>query len=339
MLAQLRDAFIANHGTISVTGGSSFGILGRGDGHHISNTGTIETHGTFAVGIAGTGGLFFKTGQDIDIVNNGCVSTHGDAAIGIGLGVTNSDVFAGSGDAFGNALNGIIENHGSIATHGDGAVGVLMAGDGHHLTNSGQIVTNGGVYHGAALGVPLRAAGVVVSGNHAAVDNTCTGVIQSENFASAAVELNVVERDGVSNANNSSVLDNFGLIQGTSVAVLGGSGQEAVVNHGQIIGDVMLGAGDDTFVFGKGGHVAGDVYLGVGNDHVVIERGSGVSHIADISAGDTVDVSAFFSNLGQLASHIKQHGSDVFVKLGSNDTLVLEHTQITGLHLQDLFVL
>jgi hypothetical protein len=116
------------------------------------------------------------------------------------------------------------------------------------------------------------------------------------------------------------------------------AGSETVINHGRIVGNVDLGGGADTFVFGKSGTVAGDVYLGAGNDHVVMENGSGISHIADISAGDTVDVSAFFSNFNQLVSHTTQHGSDVFINLDNNDTLVLEHTQLANLHLHDLFV-
>ena len=139
-----------------------------------------------------------------------------------------------------------------IETEGDGAAGVVMIGDGHHLTNSGRITTDGGAFVGEPVG-GLRAAGVVVSGDGALVENTRTGVIESMNADSAAVELNVLERAGLPAADMSSTLENFGLIEGAAVAVLGGAGQETVINHGRIVGDVVLGDGADTFVFGKGG--------------------------------------------------------------------------------------
>ena len=55
-----------------------------------------------------------------------------------------------------------------------------MIGDDHHLTNSGRITTDGGAFDSEAHGV-LRAAGVVVSGDEALVENTRKGVIESEN--------------------------------------------------------------------------------------------------------------------------------------------------------------
>lgn len=329
MLAQLRDADLTNKSVIKVVGDDSFGMLVKGDGYHISNSGSIETHGIFAVGIAGNGGLFFPAGQDIVIVNDGRVSTHGDAAVGVALGVNDFGI--------GTAVDGTVENHRSIVTDGDGAVGVLMIGSGHHLVNSGLIATDGGAFSSELTG-ELRAAGVAISGDDALVENSRSGVIESMNPNSAAVEMNVIERDGFPTAEMSSRLENSGIVKGASVAIQGGAGQERVVNHGQIVGNVMLGGGDDTFVFGKGGHVVGDVKLGAGDDHVVVENGSGVSHITDLSTGDTVDVSAFFSNLSQLANHIAQQGSDVVVSLSHNDTLILEHTQIANLHLQDMFL-
>ena len=169
------------------------------------------------------------------------------------------------------AVAGSIVNTGVIETDGDGAAGVLMLGDGHHLTNSGRITTDGDAFEDEGVGL-LHAAGVLVSGDDAIVENARKGVIESRDIASAAVELNV-EREGFPTADMSSRLENFGFIKGAAVAVLGGDGQETVVNHGRIVGDVLLDDGDDTFVFGNGGSVAGDVFLGGGDDHVVVENG------------------------------------------------------------------
>ena len=167
-------------------------------------------------------------------------------------------------------------NSGVIETVGDGAAGVIMAGDGHHLTNSGLITTDGGAFDSDTLNVVMSAASVVVSGDDALVQNTRTGVIRSENADSAAIELNVLERDGLSNAATSATLENSGLIEG-AVAILGGDGEETVINRGRIVGDVNLGGGADTFVAARGGRVAGDLVLGDGDEVVIIENGSGTT--------------------------------------------------------------
>ena len=261
------------------------------------------------------------------------IATEGDLAIGVALGI--------SGDDFAPAVDGSIVNRGVIATKGNGAAGVVMVGEGHHLTNSGQITTDGGAFDGDIIGL-LRAAGVVVSGDGALVENTRSGVIESNNARSAAVELNVVERDGVTIADMSSTLDNDGLIKGAAVAVLGGAGQETVINHGHIIGDVVLGEGADTFVFGKGGSLAGDLYLGAGNDLVRFEKGAGIEHIADFAAGtaggDVINVSAFFSNFDALKAHSTQHGNDVIIDFGHGDQLVLEHVTLNALNAGDFIL-
>jgi hypothetical protein len=228
------------------------------------------------------------------------------------------------------ATGGEIVNSGVVETVGDGAAGVAMVGDGHQLSNIGKIKTDGGAFESAHG--ELHAAGVLVSGDDALVTNARTGVISSENADSAAVELNVLERDGLSNADTSSTLENFGRIEG-AVAVLGGDGQEHVINRGRIVGDIDLGGGADTFVFGKGGVLTGDLDLGAGDDLAVIENGSGTTRIANFAAGilsgDRIDVSAFFANFEQLTDHIlSQSGADVVIALDGNDTLIL--TNVSG---------
>jgi hypothetical protein len=91
-------------------------------------------------------------------------------------------------------------------------------------------------------------------------------------------------------------------------------------------------------VFGRGGSVTGNVLLGGGNDLIEIEDGSGLSRIADFSAdgpNDAIDVSAFFSNFGQVQAHAHQHGGDVVINLDRNDTLVLEHVTFGTLTMGD----
>jgi hypothetical protein len=212
-----------------------------------------------------------------------------------------------------------------------------MFGNGNHLINSGSIVTDGAASPEDGVGL-LTAAGVLVSGDDAVVQNTRTGSIESKNAASPAVELNVVEQSGMPAADTSSTLENFGFIKAPAVAVLGGTGQETVVNHGQIVGDVVLGDGADTFVADKGGTLAGNLFLGGGDDLVRVENGSGTTHIADFASGDVIDVSSFFSSFADLTAHSHQSGNDVVINLDHNDQVVLAGVQLNALNAGDFIV-
>src|SRR5262249_29391331 len=169
-----------------------------------------------------------------------------------------------------------------------------------------------------------------VIGDDAVVENDHTGVIESKNAASTAVELNLLEGSGTH-----AEVDNFGLIWGESVAINGGAGQETVINHGQILGDVVLGDGNDTFVFGKGGSLTGDLFLGGGDDLVYIEKNSGSMSIADFAAGsasgDVINISAFYSNFADLIAHSHQVDNNTVIDLGHNDHLVLADVKLSAL--------
>jgi hypothetical protein len=319
---------VVNAGTIRIGASDCVGMLGLGDGHQLSNSGVIETHGVFSMGMGAGSGPPGTIGSDLEIINSGRISTDGDLSIGMFLGVTPFE--------YRPALDGIIVNRGAIETEGDGAAGVFVIGDGHHVTNSGRISTDGGVFDRGPLGL-VSAAGVIVSGDQALVENTRSGLIRSDDAASAAVELNVGEFAGVPAADLSARLENSGLIRSAGIAVLGGVGEETVINHGRIVGDVVLGDGADNFVFGKGGTLAGDLLLGDGDDFVLVENGAGKISIADFSAagGDVVDVSAFFSSFEELTAHSRQRNGDVVINLDHNDSLLLANLQLTALNAGD----
>ena len=328
MQGVVANTHLTNRGVIQNTGDNGAGIFGVGNAHEISNFGLIETHGTSTFGIEarGRGGPLNEPGSDFQINNAGRIATEGDLGIGVALGL--SDL------GFNRAENGEITNSRVIETEGDGAAGAAMIGSGHHLTNSGRITADGGAFVGGPFD-GLHAAAVVVSGDAALVENTRRAVIESKNADSAAVELNVLERAGLPAADMASTLENVGLIKGAAVAVLGGAGEETVINHGRIVGDVVLGDGADTLVFGKGGTVDGDVFLGDGDDDVLIEDGAGTVEVADFAAGvaggDVIDVSEFFDGFGELQADSHQDGSDVVIELDQNDTLVLKNLQLGAL--------
>jgi hypothetical protein len=311
LVAVGEGASAFNSGQIRMTGAGDTGMSAGTPDAHLTNVGAVQITGDRALGMAG-----FGDSDEID--NAGSIDVHGTAAGGI---------------AFLGLAGGVANNRATVNMHGDGAIGVILVGDDLHLTNSGRITTDGGVAD-TPLG-PSDAAGVFVLGDDSVVENTKTGEIESKNTQSAAVELNLPDPLA------SSHLDNFGLIKG-AVAVLGGEGQETVVNHGRIIGDVVLGGGDDTFVFGKGGTLSGALDLGTGHDMVRVENGAGTVRVADFTAAgvssDVIDLSAFFSNFGQVMSHSHQQGSDVVIALHHNDALVLSHVQLSSLSTQDFIL-
>ena len=320
-----------NRGVIRIDNERGYGLAGFGDGHQIQNFGVIDAQGFFSGGMQARGIIpFGLEGLGLEMLNAGRITTDGDLGIGIALGISS----AGKAEGYGPAENGSIVNRGVVETNGDGAAGIAVNGNGHHVVNSGRIVADGGVFDGDPIG-PFRAAGMVVIGDDALVENLRHGVIMSKNAESAAVELNVIEHDGAPTEDMAARLENRGLIKGTDVAVLGGDGEETVVNHGRIVGDVVLGDGDDIYVGGKGGSLSGDLVLGVGDDLVIVADGSGTLRIADFEAGDVLDVSAFFSDFAAVLSHASQKGGNTVIALDHNDRLVLENTLLGTLDAGD----
>jgi hypothetical protein len=321
---------LVNAGLISLSADDCVGMLGIGDSHQLINAGVIEAHGRASSGMGAGSGTPGSTGSDMQFGNAGRISTDGDLGFGIFLGVTPFE--------YRPAFDGVIVNRGTIETEGDGAAGMFVVGDGHHITNSGRISTDGGVFDNGPLGL-VSAAGVIVSGDEALVENTRSGTIRSDDAASAAVELNVQAFVGVPAAGLSAELENAGLIRGAGIAVLGGAGEETVVNHGRIVGDVDLGDGDDTYSGGKGSSLAGDLILGGGDDLVIVADGLGTLRIADFkegaTGGDVIDVSAFFADFDDVLSHASQKGGDTVIALDHNDRVVLESTLLGALDAAD----
>ena len=339
MTLQRANSEAHNHGAIVVNGQNSSGMGATGMGHILDNNGTITVDGSNSIAMTATGGPFTPEGTDLHVVNSGQISVDGTSSFGVALGLALPNPF----NVEFSASDSLVSNSGSITTLGDGAAAVVLVGDGHELINSGKLTANGGTATSDLLG-SVRASGVLVSGDGVSIENERIGTITSNHAGSAAIELNVITRNGVDNAELSSVVENWGLIKGVDVAISGGDGHESVINHGRIVGDVVLGFGSDTFVFGKAGTLSGNLFLGGGNDLIVVEDGSGKSRIADFEAGegsdDTIDVSAFhFDDLDDLIAHSHNSGADVVIDLDRNDQLVLSNVQLLGLHEDDfLFV-
>jgi hypothetical protein len=311
---------VTNWGTI-FTDDENAAMGGNGRGAVVQNFGTIEAE----IGIQVFGDVGTRTR------NTGTIFTQGD--LGDGLNVQ-----AGTDSEAVNA--------GSIRTEGDGAAGVVIVSslDGGQVTNSGSIETFGGIFD------TLAAAGVEAHGLNVLVHNTRTGSIETHDPNSPAVFLSnrdigaVSFRPGVIAADTQSRLENEGLIKAAQTAVLGGAGDETVINRGRIVGDVELNGGDDTYVAARGGQLRGVIFSGEGDDTFVFHDGSGRSEVADFEAGagsdDILDVSAFgFDTFADVLGVTRQVGSDVIISLDRNDQVVLNDLSLGALHENDFLLM
>ena len=337
---------VANTGTIRIDSAyAGFGMLAEGWSNQLLNAGTIYASGQFVRGVylengshlLNSGAIYvdgdygkgvFVLGPGVSIDNSGSISTIGTAAIGLEIGYQLEA-----------APNGWIINSGQIQTHGAGAQGVRMLGDGSHVSNTGTIETFGGMAIDEGT-IALAANAVFVSGDGAAVINSKSGRIVSHEADSAAIALDMAFGPLSANPTGHSTLENYGLIRASKTAIVAGDASETVLNYGTIIGDVILGGGDDTYLAGRGGTLAGLLTLGAGDDLVILCDGSGRTVISDFLAGtgsdDVLDVSAFdFHNLAGVLAAARQVGNDVVISLDRDDQVVLKNVTFGQLSADD----
>lgn len=122
-------------------------------------------------------------------------------------------------------------------------------------------------------------------------------------------------------------------VRGTSRAdsLIGQSGHDKL--YGFSGNDSLSGgSGNDRLDGGKGADI---LTGGAGSDAFVLKAGYGRDTVADFtvagSSHDIVDLSSFdVSSFSSLKSHMRQHGSDVFITFGA-DTLVIDDVKLASL--------
>ena len=185
--------------------------------------------------------------------------------------------------------NGVV-NHGSITSHD--YTGVTLIGDYSSVVNTGSIV---------------GATGIYMPGTGAFINNS--GTIQSEFYAAVIIgDL----------AGQQSTLRNSGVISTGSIessAVIGGIGNNTVVNSGSILGNVDLGIGNDLFD-NRGGHVSGEVRGGDGDDTYIVD--SAATQIVEIgNQGTDLVLSTVSYNLGANFENLELLGNDALTGWGN----------------------
>lgn len=193
------------------------------------------------------------------------------------------------------------------------------SGEGNSIINYGQIVgdigieTYGGVDHSIVNGgsiTGLNGAAIQVIAevdatgfNNCAIINQATGVIQSDNGAGISLEMMA----GGSRVNNLGLISstfavginlenvnagqtiittvNQGTIAGGQASFRGSANADALTNRGLMVGDVLLGDGDDVLNNRNGGTVEGAVQAGLGDDVLNTLTGT-VTGLIDMGDGD-----------------------------------------------------
>jgi Ca2+-binding RTX toxin-like protein len=233
--------------TIFVYGGVvSDGYDGIGLGDNATNSG-----GSNRVYVAATGSIYGENnaveshGGNLTLSNEGTMDAFYTVIIAMDGGnrITNLGALT-SVDLDGVAAYGgdnFIDNAGSVRARG---AGLNAQGDGNSLFNSGAITS--------------ETLSILINGGGNAFTNTGACVSTSVSASEAAIK--ITASTGTSNR-----IDNHGFVSGGLNGLLGGNGDDLVVNRGTIKGHVVLAAGNDSFD-GRGGELDGEVRGGAGDD-------------------------------------------------------------------------
>jgi Ca2+-binding RTX toxin-like protein len=235
---------VVNNGTIIATASAMQDLIGSQN--LFENHGTITTLGT-SIGMSGS--------QD-SFSNSGSVASSAGTAIFMG-GLSQTFVNTGAVQSFSstvtfsrNSLSGTgsVINKGSLVSLTEAAV-IVAAG----FSDIQATIENTGTMFGATNGIWTPTGEDIVLRNSGAI-TADTG---------AGVKMGAVSSLGTA------TITNLGTITGKTASLDLADGADKVVNKGHLLGDVLLGAGSDTFD-GRGGTVVGSVYGGDGGDTYLI---------------------------------------------------------------------
>lgn len=221
-----ETGYIGRDATLDAT------ILGLGDNIDVQIQGTSVTRsGSYAVALVGHE-------VAVTVGTAGRVEQIGATPdIGIGIEV---DVENGTGAGLGRIFNA-----GEINSRSIGIFGHTQA------TDDTLFITNTGLIFGQNAGILLHGAGRQSITNSGTIIGGQSGVTTlTTSYNSPDTVLDLV---------------NTGTIQGSDWAVFTGSMADSVVNRGRMLGDVAMGAGNDT-LDARWGEIEGGVDLGAGND-------------------------------------------------------------------------
>ena len=311
--------------TGSLTSLTRFGIHSTKEASWVRLFGDVRADTAAAIYMAGAGAkLDVAAGA---VVSSGVNATYlaGVALTGGGAQVTNAGTITAS-VAGALTVEGVGAQIGNSGTISGGSFGVFLYATGSVLANSGVISCSGGDFNWAAIRVWYNDAQIQNSGTIAATAAGVAGILVGGQVGGPAriLQAGMIENDGmISSAAGYGIilggsiagfqyeLINSGTVAGHLVSYVGSSGVDRILNTGLMVGDVVLGHGDDVFD-GVGGTVQGALRGGAGND---IYRLSDAAQVVVELAGegrDRIEATVSFDLTGR-------EGVEVLALLGDAD--------------------
>ena len=257
-------------------------------------------------------GANISTSKSI-IVHGGLVSEISAIDLGTGVDGGNNRIHVSpTGSLFGEG-NAIDSDGGSLDVLNEGSIfsdndGLAARGDGNEVINRGSIVglsdgmdfdgdqlrvTNYGLIQGADEGLELAGTGYVIT-------NFGDIVSTNSSISNEAIQL-------TTDLGESGTVINYGYI-GAIGAIQGNSGDETIINRGNIVGEIELDSGNDRFD-GRGGIVDGDV-KGGDNDDVYLIDDSDISLIEFASEGTDLVITSVTFALPENFENLSLAGGD-----------------------------
>jgi len=322
------------------------------------NTGSItsETNAGFLGGVVVEDGVSYQG----EIRNSGLISGPNN-----GLYIGNADhqlsidnerqgrIESGSRVVNLDGDNISFSNSGTVVGTGDQRNGTLYVdgtGDNISIENERRGSIDAGEGNsGSGVSVQVGSAGGLSDGSddlETSVDIDNTGTIQGRGFGNVPAGVRLFVGSGLDTSTFTGDIPNQrrGLIQGGNGLAVNAAGSTGSINftndrRATLIGDVVLGEGNDTFVnqnsddlniTGGGGD---DVITGgAGANTFDFDLGSGQDTITDFQVSqDVLDLGVFFNDATQALGATSQVGSDALVSLSNNDSITLANVDAASL--------
>lgn len=236
------------------------------------------------------------------------LSADGDTYIvdaGVTVSVANDNAFFGGSSFSDNTIQifGAVEttttntttiqtqgSHTSVQIKSGGSVtsqttAVWLQGNKSGISNNGTIdAVDFGIRIQADSGFVKNTDTITSDGTGVSIDGN-GGEIENSATITAAVGVK-----GIGVAGDTLSLANDGTITGSEFSFSGSAAKDTIINHGSMVGDILLLGGNDS-VDTRGGTVTGDIFGGFGNDVYMLDK-AGISPVERANEGNDKIISS-----------------------------------------------